>query len=107
MKIRIKTDDPGPGDITKPPLGKPTTEFSSQRTGGKMADQLDVRDALSSFIGTGAKDFSDPQRLKDFHYMSGILGQDTARKLLTHVFLFNNRTDMQGKSPQERIQSFY
>jgi hypothetical protein len=108
MKIRVdKTGDPGPGDKPKSPVGTPTTDIVSQRTHGKIPDQLDVRDAISNFVGSGVKDFKDPQRLKDFHYISNILGQDAATKLMNHVFLFNNRSDMGGKSPQQRVQSFY
>lgn len=107
MKDFAARPDEGPGDSPKSPVGKPTTDISSQRSKGKIPDKMDVRDVLSSFVGSGTKDFSDPERLKDFHYISEIIGQGEAHKLLTQAFLFNNREDMQGKSPQERVQAFY
>jgi len=107
MKMKVTKDEGGPGDKMILPGGLAPTAMTSKRSTGQIPDQLDVRDVLSSFIGTGAKDFSDKQRLKDFHYVSGILGAPTAQKLLNHVFMFNNRADLAGKSPEERVQSFY
>jgi len=107
-KIRIKKEEIGPGD-EKPTAPSNLTQnaLTSQKTEGKIADQFNIRDALAGFIGTGAKDFSNDQRLKDFRYIQSVLGSDQARKLMTHVFVFNSRPDMQGKTPDQRLQAFY
>lgn len=73
-----------------------------------IRDQLDARDNLMSFIGqgyTGGK-MSDDQR-GQLAQLSNILGADKAHALLSHVAIFNQNPQLQGKSPAERMQRYF
>jgi hypothetical protein len=76
-------------------------------SGLSLKDHMMVRDALTGIVGKQAKDLKD-QDLKDtYKYLQGMLGQQTAQKLLTHTMAFNQRSDMQGTTPEKRVQAFY
>lgn len=77
------------------------------RTRGKSDTQFDTRDIIASFIGKGYKDLSDDQAKKDVAYLRANLGNDTTNKLMNQIFTFNNRSDVAGKSWQDKLSSFY
>src|ERR1700749_3811115 len=73
-----------------------------------IRDQFDARDNLMSFIGqgyTGGK-MNDDQR-GQLNRLTDILGADKAHALLSHVAIFNQRPDIQGKSPTDRMQTYF
>ncbi len=74
---------------------------------GTATDSVYIRDALSGVIGKGYTDLKSDDARAQYAYLRGKLGNEMAQKLMTHALLFNQRTDMLKKSPQEKIQSFY
>jgi len=80
---------------------------NTSRARGKADTQFDTRDIIASFIGKGFKDLSDDQAKKDVAYLRVNLGNDTTNKLLNQIFTFNNRSDISGKSWQDKLNSFY
>lgn len=70
-------------------------------------DKFNVRDSMATLIGNGYKAFSDDQSKGEYAGLKTLLGPQMAQKLMTHIFLFNNRSDIQNKTPEERLQLFY
>lgn len=68
---------------------------------------MNVRDALSGFIGKGFTDLKNEDARNVFSYLRGYVGPDAARRLITHALMFNQRSDMAGVSPEQKVQSFY
>lgn len=88
-----------PNEVEKPtPTG---------RKRGKSDDLFDARDIVASFVGKGYKDLSNDQAKEDYKYLHNTLGAEAATKLMNQVFIFNNRTDLGGKSWQDRVNTFY
>lgn len=72
----------------------------------KVDQTADLRDYLANLIGFGSKTMTDDVR-NDYGRLVGMFGRPMADKILNHVFVFNNRPDIQSASPEERISQFY
>lgn len=70
-------------------------------------DMLNVRDIMSAFAGQGYKGTQNDDARSMYSYLRGIVGPDTAQKLLLHLSIHNQRPDMANASPEKRIQSLY
>jgi hypothetical protein len=86
---------------------KPVVEEA--RTTGKsrtsLDDTADVRDILNSIIGRGITGLQDDNSRSDAMRLRTLLGADKANKLLTSMFIHNQRS---ASLPMEkRIQTFY
>jgi hypothetical protein len=75
------------------------------RTTGETS--LDISDLISHAVAGGYTSFSDDSIRSNFKYLSGIIGQDKARKLFNQAFIYNQRPDAKQKSAEQKIQSFY
>jgi hypothetical protein len=86
---------------------KPTVEET--RTTGKsrtsLDDTADVRDILNAFVGRGITGLGDEGSRSDAMRLRTLLGNEKANKLLTSLFIHNQRS---ASLPMEqRIQTFY
>lgn len=74
---------------------------------GNLDDAADIRDVMSAMVGKGITDFTNPN-VKDYlTYLSSKVGIKQAQQMFTHIILFNQRPDVQGKSPEQKINQFY
>jgi hypothetical protein len=81
-------------------------KFSTQnRTPGDTS--LDISDLISHAVAGGYTSFSDDSIRSNFKYLSGVIGEEKARKLFNQAFIYNQRPDAKQKTPQQKIQSFY
>lgn len=71
------------------------------------ADIFKTREALSGIVGKGFTNFQDSSAKANYANLVAMHGPAVAQKLVMHAMLFNQRPDMAGKSPEQRIQSFY
>lgn len=87
----------------------PVTPPAALAAAGQLRpeDSLNVRDAISAFVGKRYIGTQDDSARALYSFLRGKLGGDAASKLLTHLSLFNQRTDMLKATPEQRIQSFY
>ena len=67
---------------------------------------LDVRDILTGFVGKG-KDLGKDDQSAMISRLGVILGKPQAQKLVNHIFLFNQRDDIKGKSLDQKLDTFY
>jgi len=70
-------------------------------------DYLNVRDALSSFVGKGYWSTINENAQSVYSYLRGQLGPDLARRMLIQMTTHNQRPDMVALSPEQRLQRFY
>lgn len=90
--------NPGEGD--KPVTFKEHGNTSYDTT-------ADIRDALNFTVAGGHTNFKDDSMKNFFANLSQKLGKDQAQKLFNQAFLFNQRSDIQGKKPEEKLNLFY
>lgn len=84
-------------DPVKPYYGKGRTTLD---------DTADVRDYLASLIGRGSKAMDSDSR-SEYGRLAAMYGKQLADKIMNHVFIFNNRPDVQKAKPEERLDTFY
>lgn len=89
------------------PISKAGLVSSSLPGASAGGDRLDVADILSNFVGRGDKDLSGDQAQKDYRYLGSKVGEPMARKLLTHVIIFNQRPDIQKQPFAQKLNSLY
>ena len=92
----------GGGEVPKEPTTASNLNFSKT-----PADyDLDVRDIIANFVGKGRTLRGDDQSAY-ISRLGVILGKPQALKLVNHLFLFNQRDDVKGKSFDQKLESFY
>lgn len=91
----------GTGGTTKEPEAKTFTHNSTQQD-----YDLDVRDIITDFVGKG-KDLKGADQASLIARLGVVLGKPNAQKLVTHLFLFNNRDDVKGKNVDQKLDSLY
>lgn len=96
-----------PEKILSPGKSSAMIDPSNIRTRSKLDDKFDVRDILANFVGRGDKDLSNDQAKKDYHYLSSMIGEPMAQKMMTHVLLFNQRDDQQKQPFEKKLSSLY
>lgn len=85
--------------------GGDASKYFSKRT--SLDDTADVRDLLSAVVGAGKNGLAQDDQAAIFSRLRVLLGQSTADKLINHAFIFNQRNDVMGKTPEQRITQFY
>lgn len=70
-------------------------------------DYLNIRDALTAFVGNGYKNTSGDDARALYSALRAQLGPATAQKMLIHLQQFNQRPDMLQRGPEERVRAFY
>jgi hypothetical protein len=93
------------------PTGDPKPKSFIPSTKNEIDTQLDVRDILSNLVGNKYADwqtFSKNDNAKA-QYASLIekVGRPLANELVTQAISFNNRSGLEGKGIEDRIQAFY
>lgn len=73
---------------------------------GQLDQVADLRDYLANLVGYGGKAMNDTIK-NDYSRLIAMYGKPLAEKILNHVFVFNNRSDIQKATPQERLNAFY
>lgn len=98
-----------PNKPSAPPKGKIMSSqgFFPPSSQGTDARKLDIRDMIANFVNRQDKDLSDDQAKKDFKFMATQLGEPTARKILNHVLIFNQRPDIKTLPFERRLSSLY
>jgi hypothetical protein len=105
---KVDIGDPGGG----PPKVKNATQ--QQVSAGNplnyktsLDDDLQVRDAIHSFIARGDTALNNPDARANYSYLVQKLGGPTANNVLTHVLGFNMSTGIKNKSFEDRLTNFY
>jgi len=70
-------------------------------------DYLNIRDALSAFVGNGYTDMGNTDARALYSSLRARLGPAVAQKMLIHLQQFNQRPDVLQKSPEQRVQALY
>lgn len=70
-------------------------------------DTADIRDFLSAAIGKGYTSLSDDGIRADYMALRQLLGDDQARKVMTHAFIYNQNPATKKLPIEARIQQFY
>src|SRR5450432_1787948 len=86
------------GDVTAP---------HAVRTPGKLEQSADVRDMLSILVGAGKGGLKPDDQAAVISQLKATLGAPTANKLINHVAVFNERSDVGAKTAQQRVGQFY
>jgi hypothetical protein len=98
--LGLPAGDPKSGLIDVSGKYKPQNRTSSDTS-------LDISDLISYAVAGGYTSFSDDSIKSNFKYLSGVIGEDKARKLFNQAFIYNQRPDSKKLTPQQKIQSFY
>ena len=85
--------------------GDPPAGGTSTRPG--LDVRADIRDMLSGAVGKGWTNFSDPEAQKHFARLTVLVGRQQAQSLMNHVFIYNQRPDVKGKSADQKLSQFY
>lgn len=108
MKIKLlyyPDTTTGGGDPKEGDKGnKPTPTYHNETS---LDNTADIRDILSAFAAKGYAGIGKENAGANFQRLSVLVGKPTAIKLINNVDEFSQRSDVQGKSPQERVQLFY
>lgn len=99
-KIVVKVAPPS-GDPVKSDQGTVITP-----TRGKAESDLDLRDRLAELVGKG-NNLSPDDKAAIYGNLSTMIGQDKARKIMTHAYIFNSRPDVQKLGLEDKLRSFY
>lgn len=67
----------------------------------------DVRDSVAGLVGGGYKSVSDDVARGHMGRLITELGEDKARKLMTHIFIQNQRPEMQNIPVEAKLTKFY
>lgn len=88
-----------------PTISKEQGHVSPPRT--KLDDSADIRDILANMVGGGHTDLSNDSIKSDYLRLQTLLGGPAAQKMMDHIFIFNQRPDVQKKNAEQRLQQFY
>lgn len=89
------------GEDPKPVMPKGSSSYTAEQ-------QLDLRDYISSLIGTGYKSGKMDDTIKGLYSgIVDIVGLEKGHKLLTQIVLHNQDPASQNKTPSDRVQQFY
>lgn len=89
------------GEDPKPIMPKGSDSYTARQ-------QLDLRDFISSLVGSGYKSGKMDDTIKGlYNGIVDIVGLEKGHKLLTQIVLHNQDTSTQNISPSDRVQNFY
>lgn len=98
VMLKVATGDPVKGATEEKLI------FSPSRS--KSALEFDVRDRLSELVGKGNGLLPD-DKSAIYKNLASTLGDQKARKIMEHAYLFNQRPDVQGLPVEDKIRAFY
>lgn len=98
IMLKVSKGDPVKGGMEEKVILSPTRS--------KAALEFDVRDRLSELIGKGNGLHPD-DKAAIYSNLASTLGDQKARKVMDHAYLFNQRPDVQGLPTEEKIRAFY
>lgn len=98
VKVSPKTGDPTKGVVEEKAI------YSATRP--KQAVEFDIRDRLAALVGKGNSLLPD-DKAAIYGTLATSLGEQKARKVMDHAYLFNQRPDVQGLPVEEKIRAFY
>lgn len=98
VMLKVAKSDPVKGGIEEKVILSPTRS--------KGALEFDVRDRLSELVGKGNALLPD-DKAAIYSNLVTTLGEQKARKVMDHAYLFNQRPDVQGLPTEEKIRAFY
>ncbi len=96
--LKVAAGDPVKGGTEEKMILSPTRS--------KAALDFDIRDRLSELVGKGNNLLPD-DKVAIYKSLATTLGDEKARKVMDHAYLFNQRPDVQGLPVEEKIRSFY
>jgi hypothetical protein len=99
IMLKVATGDPVKG-------GTSEEKMILSPTRSKAALDFDIRDRLSELVGKGNGLLPD-DKIAIYKNLATTLGDEKARKVMDHAFLFNQRPDIQGLPVEEKIRAFY
>lgn len=73
---------------------------------GPLDEIADFRDYLTNLVGRGSKTL-DPEMKNNYSALVAMYGKPMADRIMNHVFVFNNRPEIQNASPEQRLDAFY
>lgn len=71
-----------------------------------LDQNAEIRDIISGLTAQGKK-LPSEELSKYAIRLSVLIGKPAAQKLVNHILVFNQRGDVQSKTPEERIDQFY
>lgn len=98
VMLKVATGDPVKGGTEEKMILSPTRS--------KAALDFDIRDRLSELVGKGNGLLPD-DKIAIYKNLATTLGDQRARKVMDHAYLFNQRPDIQGLPVEEKIRAFY
>lgn len=98
VKIAPKTGDPAKGVVEEKAI------YSATRP--KQAVEFDIRDRLSALVGKGNALLPD-DKASIYSTLVASLGEQKARKIMDHAYLFNQRPDVQQLPVEDKLRAFY
>lgn len=69
--------------------------------------KADVRDLVSALVAGGKVGISGDDRAAVYSRLQVLLGKDQATKLVNHINIFNQRSDVGGKNGDQLLTQFY
>jgi hypothetical protein len=77
------------------------------RTRTSADDRADIADIIANTVGGGYKSISDQDIRGDYVSLVSLVGRERANQLMQKIFVFNQDDSLKGKTPQEKLKSFY
>lgn len=96
--------DPPAGDPTKPSGADENVIYTKGKT--TLDKGFDLRDRIYELVGSNNA-MSPTAREAIYSNLVSSIGQDKARKLMEHAYIFNSKPDYQKLPIEERIKHFY
>lgn len=97
-KIKVK-GDPKKGELSE------EMYISKGRT--PLDTTADLRDVISGLAGGGYTSLSDENARASYSRLRALLGDTKANKLMTHIFIQNQRPEVSKLPIEGRVKSFY
>lgn len=73
----------------------------------QLDSTADIRDIISGMAGAGYTRLSDQKAVANYNRLKTLLGDARANKLMTHIFIQNQRPGAANMPVEARVKSFY
>jgi hypothetical protein len=103
-KVMLKVGAPLTGDPVVGNIGDEKMILSGKRP--PIVEKFDIRDRLFELIGKG-NSLKPDDKAAIYGYLSNTLGQDKAKKVMDHAYIFNTRADVQKLPIEEKLNTFF
>lgn len=98
LKIAPTTGDPVKGKEEE------TAIYSTSKP--KIDVDFDIRDRLAELVGKGNA-LKPDDKVAIYRNLVSSLGEQKARKVMDHAYIFNQRPDVQALPVEEKLRTFY